>query len=48
MYGAYLLTPNNELVVMSHDIIRITNMEADISRSAQMLANSRIEEQIKS
>ena len=33
MYGAYLLTPNNELVVMSHDIIKITNMEADISRS---------------
>mgnify|MGYP000941042270 FL=1 len=29
----HILTPNNELVVMSHDIIKITNMEADISRS---------------
>ena len=33
LYGAYLLTPNDELVVMSHDIIKITNMEADIGRS---------------
>ena len=33
LYGAYLLTPNGELVVMSHDIIKITNMEADIGRS---------------
>jgi hypothetical protein len=33
LYGAYLLTQSNELVVMSHDIIKITNMEADISRS---------------
>ena len=33
LYGAYLLTPSNELVVMSHDIIKITNMETDISRS---------------
>ncbi len=28
MYGAYLLTPDNELG-LGHDIIKITNMEAD-------------------
>ena len=33
LYGAYLLTPKNELVVMSHDLMKITNMEMDINKS---------------
>lgn len=34
LYGAYLLTPNNEFIMMSNDLVHITNMEMDINRSA--------------
>lgn len=33
LYGAYLLTPQDEFVVMSNDLVHINNMELDIGRS---------------